>query len=118
MKLLVSAVLSGIALAGYSTGTFAATSFAVVSDTGSLVRGDDAVSVRKTGTGKYTVTFNDSVRDCAFVVTLGSPTTQPPPTGFASTALNSSSNKKVDVVTHRADGNNSAKPFHLVVVCP
>lgn len=118
MKLLTNAVVSLVALVSCSSGTFAATSFAVVSSGGTLVRGDEASSAVRTGTGKYSVTFTSGVRNCAFVATLGSTGSTGSPTGFAGLALNPVNNRTVDVQTHSENGNNSDRPFHLIVVCP
>jgi hypothetical protein len=119
MKGFMSAVISAIALIGYSSATSAAgVSFAVVSDGGTLVRGDNATNAKRLGTGNYTVTFNQSVRHCAFVASLGSTGTATPPTGSASVGADSSSDNKVHIATRNHNANNSDRSFHLMVVCP
>lgn len=118
MKLFMSALSFAVAVVSFSSGTFAAASFAVVSSAGTLVRGEDATSAVRRGTGKYSVTFNSSVRNCAFVATLAATGSSGSPTGFAGLALNPVNNRTVDVQTHSENGNNSDRPFHLVVICP
>src|SRR5262245_37888116 len=118
MKLFISAVVSAIALVSYSNGAFASVSFAVVSDGGSLVRGKNAVSAARVGEGEYTVKFNQNIRQCGFVVSLGAPGTGLLPTGQASAGSDPSSNTKIDVETTSSDGTDSNRSFHLVVVCP
>src|SRR5690349_8869163 len=107
MKIFSCAVVSAIALTTCSSGAFAAESFAVVSSGGTLVRGLDAASAVRTGTGKYSVTFNVKVNNCAFVATLASTGSSGSPTGFAGLALNPVSNRTVDVQTHSENGNTS-----------
>src|SRR5262249_16897936 len=120
MKLFISAVASAVALVGYSNGTFAATeSFAVVSDAGSLVRGLNATSARRLSTGNYTVKFNASVKNCAFIASLGSTSaSSTQPTGQAGAGLDPSNNKTAHVETTSSDGTDSDRSFDLVVICP
>src|SRR4051812_47126700 len=51
----------------------AASPFAVVGADGTLVRGQDAVSTTRLGTGFYVVVFDASVTDCAYVASPGDP---------------------------------------------
>src|SRR3954451_10216316 len=105
MRLFTNAIVFGIALVSCSSGAFAAASFAVVSSGGGLVRGDDATNAVRTGTGRYSVTFKSSVRNCGFVATLGSTGSVGSPTGFAGLALNPVNNRTVDIQTHSENGN-------------
>jgi hypothetical protein len=110
--LLTTAALLGLAAAP----ALADESHAVVSAAGSLVRGDDAVRASRTALGRYTVTFDSSVRNCAYVATVGQPGTGTLTPGVAM-AGGSSNARVVRVETRALNGAYANRAFHLIVIC-
>jgi hypothetical protein len=57
-------------------GASATAQWAVVDPGGALARNKGAASSQKLGTGDYLVTFNQDITGCAYVASIGGPTTQ------------------------------------------
>ena len=112
----ITTLLASLALlASSSMSVMALESFAVVSASGNLVRGDDTVGANRVGTGRFTVTFDHSVSRCGYVASIGSKDDSNPPSGAAAVATRS--NSKVYVETRNLAGILVSLPFHLVVIC-
>lgn len=69
-------------------------------------------------TGVYEVIFNDNVRDCVYLATIGLPgfSGQSPP-GEITVVGRVTTVNGVFVTTHDAVGNPSDRNFHLLVTC-
>ena len=117
MKLLISGVVAITTLVYGSLGASAAESFAVVSATGALVRGEDAVSAAHPGTGDYIVLFNHVVRNCGLVASIGATGTGAIPSGSAAVGAAGANLNSAHVVTRAEGGSAADRPFHLVVIC-
>jgi hypothetical protein len=91
-------------------------SHAVVNANGSLVRGDDATRAQRTATGRYVVTFDSSVRNCAYIASVGQPGTGTLTPGVAMVGGTSNA-RQVRVDTRTLDGSYANRPFHLIVIC-
>jgi hypothetical protein len=91
--------------------------FAVVSNTGGLVRGRNASSASRTGEGRYQVIFDRDVRGCAYIATLGDGGSANPPSGQIGTSSLATNANGVVVRTTDFQGTDSDRPFHLVVSC-
>jgi len=94
--------------------------FAVVDSTGDLVRGSSStVSANAlVTTGHYQVIFNKDVSGCAYVATIGDTDASVATPGEISVASRSSNVDGVYVETEDSTGADSARPFHLSVLCP
>ena len=92
---------------------------AVVSASGSLVRGTTGTSALKQSTGSYRVTFTRNVQGCTLTAALGSTAGGFPPTagtamaGFSDTAIQTD----VYIETRNGAGASTDLPFHLTVTC-
>jgi hypothetical protein len=89
--------------------------WAVVNPDGTLARGSGATaSGRAAGfaAGVYTVTFNRNIAQCAYVATIGAPSTTPPTLGGQVLAYvnPNPSNQVVSVRTFAADAEDDATP--------
>jgi hypothetical protein len=92
--------------------------WAVIDANGTLVRGVSTTSSVRLGTGRYEVSFNKDVRQCAYTATIGdranglvySP-------GLVFTAGGHLSNNGVYVETKNLGGGLTDYPFHLDVNC-
>lgn len=94
-------------------------SFAVVDANGFLARGTPGVSVRRAGTGRFTVVFPTLVVRCAFVASVGDAGAGQPPDGVGVYTGSGSNGVSVNVETKNAGGGLTGNvPFHLAVVCP
>lgn len=93
--------------------------FAVVDDTGELVRGRGAVSANSFSPipGTYEVFFDTDVSECAFIATVGVPGTIGQPPGFIDTALRQTTPTAVLVKTRDSSGQFADRSFHLRIVC-
>jgi hypothetical protein len=92
--------------------------FAVVNAGGQGIRGRGTTSVARTAEGRYQVIFDADIRGCAYYATIGGPTAAAPPDNGQITVSGLGSNVNgVDVRTTGANGNDTNKPFHLVVLC-
>ncbi|MCJ2564404.1 MAG: collagen-like protein [Candidatus Thermoplasmatota archaeon] len=99
-------------------GTPATVLWAVVESNGTLARGSNVVSTNYEGVGWYTVRFNQDVRACVYVATLGY-------TGFLGVAPPGSITvvgefadpTGVWVATDDMTGTDTDRSFHLAVFC-
>jgi hypothetical protein len=92
--------------------------FAVVNAGGQGIRGRGTTSVARTAEGRYQVIFDADIRGCAYYATIGGPTAAAPPDNGQITVSSLGSNVNgVDIRTTGANGNDTNKPFHLVVLC-
>jgi hypothetical protein len=92
--------------------------FAVVNAGGQGIRGRGTTSVARTAEGRYQVIFDADIRGCAYYATIGGPTAAAPPDNGQITVSGLGSNVNgVDIRTTGANGNDTNKPFHLVVLC-
>jgi hypothetical protein len=92
---------------------------AVVAADATLVRGSVGASsaLYSSSAYYYKVLFPTSVRDCAYVATMGTTGAGSALPGFATTAQLGSDPKGVFVATYNAAGTLTAESFHLIVVC-
>lgn len=88
--------------------------WAVVAQSGSLIRGSRVTGTTKLGPGQYEVTFNRSVTGCAFVATTQNAYSQALTVFTASGHL---SPNGVYVETKNQGGGLTDGPFHLLVAC-
>ena len=94
------------------------THFAVVNAGGQQVRARGTTSSARTAEGRYQVIFNRDVRGCAYYATIGGPTAAAPPDNGQIMVSGLGSNVNgVDIRTTGANGNDTNKPFHLLVLC-
>jgi hypothetical protein len=110
-----------LAAADLAAGVVPEVLWAVVTSTGVLDRGRGAVSATRVGNGFYTVTFNRSVEDCAWLATFGSAPDAVTPNFFSFTAVTVIGNPTtiVQVFTFQNDDSPALAdtPFHLLVAC-
>ena len=111
----------GLVPAAVNSGSAAGVDlWAVVNADGVLVRakgtgaGDPAA---RTATGVYHVIFNRDVRGCAYLATLGHPSTGGPPPGQVSVASHATNVAAVRVRTENDAGAVADRAFHLLVTC-
>ena len=97
--------------------------YAVVNFDGSFVRGANVTATTHLGPGRYEITFNQNVSQCAYIATIGDPAHalvfNP---GLICTAGGHASNGGPDpmgvyVETKNLGGGLSDWPFHLNVTC-
>jgi hypothetical protein len=94
------------------------THFAVVNAGGQQVRARGTTSSARTAEGRYQVIFNRDVRGCGYYATVGGPTAAAPPgNGLISVSSLASNVAGVDITTENQNGNNTNRPFHLLVLC-
>ncbi len=92
------------------------TSFAVVGSNGTLVRGFEAVSATRLGTGYYQVVFNHDLTGSAFVASTGfTGSLYVPPPGIAVVVGRTGIPNGVFVATYNANGSRVDRAFHLAV---
>jgi hypothetical protein len=108
---------------GLDSEAFAKRLWAVVTIGGGLFRSSGAVSTTHDVTGTYTVRFNRSVRDCAWIATIGR-TEEGPIPDPGTIRLNGLpflpglfDDETVVVRTTDLSGADSDRPFSLSVVC-
>jgi hypothetical protein len=92
--------------------------FAVVSDTGQLVRGQGATSAEQLGTGLYHVNFNRNLSQCSWVGQIGSGDATPVIYGEMSIFLQNGNPNGLFVQTASSSGVLADRHFHLMVHCP
>lgn len=88
------------------------TLWAVVDETGGLVRGKGVTGTGESANSVYHITFNRDVSGCAYSATLDE--------GFwGEISAYSSPNtpREVNVVTRHSDSSRADRPFYLVVHC-
>src|SRR3954454_24842723 len=88
--------------------------FAVMTGSGTLVRGNATSGGREPNVGTYTVGFGQSVSGCAFTATLGTTDTSTATPGRITQNENSG---RAGVHTFHASGMPADLPFHLIVAC-
>jgi hypothetical protein len=108
---------AGPAGAQGSPGTPGGSLYAVVSSTGGLVHGSQAVSSEETSTGVYQVIFNQNVASCDYQANLGTPTAVVPSPGWISVGGLAGNPNGVYVRTTGLTGTLSNSGFDLVVLC-
>ena len=94
------------------------TLFGVVNADGSLARGAHATGSTTFGAGLYEVDFDRDVTGCAYVATLGQPSTGTAAPGFITDAARLGNPNGVWVEVWSPSLSNVAENFHLAVVCP
>ena len=92
--------------------------FAVVSDDGQLVRGQEATSAERLGTGLYHVNFNRNLSQCSWVGQIGSGDATPVIYGEMSIFLQTGNPNGLFVQTASSGGVLADRHFHLMVHCP
>jgi hypothetical protein len=98
----------------------AATKWAVVDSSGSLVRGVGATSATKLSTGTYQVDFNQNVANCAYIATAGQPGGVGTVNGPINMTVASRSGDVNGVFVQAWDlstNSLSDQPFHVATYC-
>lgn len=90
---------------------------AVVTARGDLVRGTGATDAYQRRLGSYEVSFDQNVRSCAYVATVGSVGIGVAPSGEIGTAGSTKSPRGVIVGTFNSTGGAGNRSFHLIVRC-
>jgi hypothetical protein len=108
------AFLNADQLDGHDSSTFRL--WAVVDSNGTLARKSGATDVDKTGDGRYEVTFDRDVSDCAYVASIGTSTTATPAGGELGVSQGNDPND-VFVRTRDSSGTFADRGFHLAVHC-
>jgi hypothetical protein len=116
MRKIAPSLAAFAALLLTASAAMADESHAVVNANGTLVRGDDVTGTQRTATGRYVVTFDSSVRTCAFVASVGPSGTGTIASGVA-TVGGASNARQVRVETRTLAGAYANRPFHLVLIC-
>jgi hypothetical protein len=93
--------------------------WAVVDGDGRLARDKGARDANRLSPGRYEVLFNQNVRNCAYVASIGLSAHQ----GVASPGQISTSGRfgarnGVFVATQNSSGADASRSFHLAVFCP
>jgi hypothetical protein len=91
---------------------------AFVQDNGKLKRGVGVKSAKKLGKGEYEVIFQNDVKDCVWVATIGLPGTGNPYPGIISTALRKGNNKGIYILTGDQKAFLENLAFAVIVTCP
>ncbi len=92
--------------------------FAVVDDTGTLVRGRNATGAIHLDLGIYEVDFTTSIKNCAFTATTGLPGSDGSNVaGFVTLAGRGGNAEGVYVRTFDSKGDSADLGFHLNVRC-
>jgi hypothetical protein len=95
----------------------ACTLFAVINANGTVVRGLGVASAQRFGNGLYEVIFNRNVSRCAYVATLGDPSTGVGPPGEIGVASRVGNVNGVFMTTRDSAGTLADRPYHLAVHC-
>jgi hypothetical protein len=90
---------------------------AIVTETGTLVRGRGSAASTRTGVGQYQVAFADDVESCTYSATLADPASGSPPAGEIGVSPIAGPANGVVVVTRDSAGAAKDLPFHLIVSC-
>jgi hypothetical protein len=95
------------------------TRFAVVGYSANLVRATSGTSLTSLGSGRYTLTFANPVRGCAYLATVADPGNGlvSSPTGVY-TGSGSNAYTVYIETKNPGGGLQSAVPFHLALICP
>ncbi|MDD7942405.1 hypothetical protein PHK61_28715 [Actinomycetospora lutea] len=92
--------------------------FAVVNADGTLARGFGATSAQRLGQGAYEVIFNRSVRNCAYLGTIGlSGDVGSSPSGEITVVGRNGNDRGVFLTTATSAGSPTDAGFHLAVHC-
>jgi hypothetical protein len=92
--------------------------FAVVESTGTLARGNRAISTSHLSTGNYEVIFDKNVNKCAFTASIGTTSTGSIPTPGVITVAGRAGNRAgVFIRIVDRNGNSLDSSFHLSVTC-
>jgi hypothetical protein len=91
--------------------------WAVMNASGSLARTSGATSAGRLGPGSYEILFNQDVRECAFVGSIGDPSTTALISGTLGVSRRAGNPNGVRIDTRSVTGVLSNRPFHLLVVC-
>ena len=92
--------------------------WAVVSSSGTLIRGSSALNASQTTKGEYQVTFAEDVSSCAYVATVGT-IYQSGSEPYAGIAVANSPGDRAAIVVTVTDFTGAAinASFHLAVIC-
>jgi len=90
--------------------------WAVVDQTGTLIRNKGVASALRLANGQYQVVFNQDVTGCNYQATVGGPGNAIS-IGWASVAQRVNVNAGVEVWTYNAANANTDRPFYLAVFC-
>jgi hypothetical protein len=91
--------------------------WAVVSSTGTLVRGSGVLSATMTGPGVFDVKFDQVVENCSFLASLGSTGSGSAPVGVVTVADFTGTSDGIKVATWADTGESISFSFHLVAIC-
>lgn len=94
--------------------------WAVMQPTGALQRSAGTLSAGRLGAGQYEVTFNQDIRECAYLANVGSPvdiSNAASQQGFAVTGKKFGTAHTVRINTRANNGTSADRPFYLLVVC-
>jgi hypothetical protein len=93
--------------------------WAVVDSDGRLARDEGARDADRLEPGRYEVLFNQNVRNCAYVASIGLSTSEGTATpGQISTSGRKGDRNGVFVSTQDSKGAEASRSFHLAVFCP
>ena len=90
--------------------------WAVVDQTGTLIRNKGVASALRLANGQYQVVFNQDVTGCNYQATVGGPGNAIA-IGWASVAQRVNVNAGVEVWTYNVGNTNTDRPFYLAVFC-
>ena len=93
--------------------------YAVVGYTANLVRATTGTTLTTLSTGRYDVKFTNSVKNCAYLATVGDPGNQLVfnPNGVYTGSASNSHTVYIET-KNQGGGLSSGIPFHLAVICP
>lgn len=91
--------------------------FAVISETGQVVRGSAGVTAGLTSAQNYEVLFDRDIRGCAYTATIGGTATDVPAPAFITVAQRGGKANGVFVTARNSDTTRTNRPFHLTVTC-
>jgi len=95
-----------------------ASHWAVLSAAGAKVRGEGVVNSLRTAEGRYLVTFDKDIRNCALTATIGSEGfINPPPNGQVTVSVLATDSRGAILRTSQSDGTAANRPSHLIVSC-
>jgi hypothetical protein len=115
-----AAILGAAALVGLvlPSAAQAAKRWAVVRQDGTLVRGRDVAAATRTGPGTYVITFDGSIRTCAYLANPGDPATGVVADPAVAAVSRRANPRSLSVQTYNESSESPAdEPFHLFVAC-
>ena len=93
--------------------------YAVAGYGASLVRATAGTTLAHLGAGRYDVTFRSSVRDCAYLATVGDPRNNLVASPAGVSTGSGPGSRTVYIETKNPGGGlSNGIPFHLAVICP